>query len=174
MVGFPGESEKAFLSLMDFLDEYHPERAGFFAFSPQAGTRAGRMKDQIPESEKEKRLELALAKRDFILAKWQEGLVGKTLNVIVDRIDDMVVDKAADRVNERGSGAGEVSGVGEVSGAGDTRFYEGRSVWDAPEIDAMVCFRAKAGIGPGNIVKVRITHSSNYILTGEIANELSQ
>jgi len=151
MVGFPGESREAFSSLLDFIDEYHPERAGFFAFSPQPGTAAWRMSGQISGREKERRLSVALAKRDSILAASQGKLVGKTIDVMVDKVD---IDP---------EGAGERS-----------RRYEGRSVWDAPEIDGFVNFDSDREIAPGSVVRVRITHSDNYILTGEINHEFGQ
>ena len=170
MVGFPGETEKAFLSLMDFLDEYHPERAGFFAFSPQEGTPAKGMKGQIPGLEKERRLDLALAKRDLILARWQDSLVGKTISVIVDKAE-------GDGIGS-GSGSRDYDARASDSRASDSSrdvcLYEGRSIWDAPDIDGLVCFSAKAGVRAGDIVKVKITHSSDYILTGEIENESCQ
>jgi len=49
--------------------------------------------------------------------------------------------------------------------------WEGRTVWDAPEIDSMVTFRGKENLKPGDIVTVRITHSHEFTLLGEIVNE---
>lgn len=147
MVGFPGETEKAFQALLEFLEEFHLERVGFFAFSPQPGTPAEKLPNQIAEAEKERRLELAQEKQSQVLEQWHDSLVGKVLSVFIDERDR---EKA------------------------DLYHYEGRTCWDAPEIDGLVTFSSKELLSPGQLVDVRITHSRDYILSGEIANESSQ
>jgi ribosomal protein S12 methylthiotransferase len=147
MVGFPGETPEAFQALLDFLAEYRLERVGFFAFSPQPGTPAAKLPDQIPEKEKERRLALAQQKQSEILAQWQSSLIGRVLPVFID---------------ERAAGK---------AGLWD---YEGRTCWDAPEIDGLVAFSGRARCSPGQSVKVRITHSRDYLLSGEIADESCQ
>ena len=49
--------------------------------------------------------------------------------------------------------------------------YEGRSRWDAPEIDGQVIFSGPPGILPGTVAAVRITHSQDYTLMGELTDE---
>ncbi len=49
IVGFPGETEKCFDTLLDFIRETHFERLGVFAYSKEDGTRAGAMSGQIPD-----------------------------------------------------------------------------------------------------------------------------
>ena len=147
IVGFPGETEKAFQALLEFLEEFHLERVGFFAFSPQPGTPAEKLPNQIAEAEKERRLELAQEKQSQVLEQWHDSLVGKVLSVFIDERDR---EKA------------------------DLYHYEGRTCWDAPEIDGLVTFSSKELLSPGQLVDVRITHSRDYILSGEIANESSQ
>ena len=148
MVGFPGETEAAFDSLMAFLDEYPLERVGFFAFSPQPDTPAERLPGQIPQDVKDKRLALATAKRDALLAQWQDAMVGKVVSVMID----------------------------EAAGSENAGYYdyEGRTAWDAPEIDGLVSFSDTTLYAPGQIVHLRITHSRDYILSGEITHEPSQ
>ncbi|MCL2122392.1 MAG: 30S ribosomal protein S12 methylthiotransferase RimO [Clostridiales bacterium] len=147
LLGFPGESAEAFQSLMDFLEAYRLERVGFFAFSPQPDTLAGQMPNQVPADEKERRLAVAQGKRDLLLRGRLDELVGRTLSILID----------------------EKSGEDE-----NLYYYEGRSVWDAPEIDAVVSFSSRHRLRPGQIVSVKITHSKDYILSGEIADESCQ
>ncbi|MCL2166032.1 MAG: 30S ribosomal protein S12 methylthiotransferase RimO [Clostridiales bacterium] len=147
LLGFPGESAEAFQSLMDFLEEYRLERVGFFAFSPQPDTIAAQMPNQVPDDEKERRLAIAQEKRDLLLRGRLDELVGRILCVLID----------------------------EKSAEDDKLYYyEGRSAWDAPEIDATVSFSSRRRLSPGQIVSVRITHSMDYILSGEIADESCQ
>jgi ribosomal protein S12 methylthiotransferase len=130
--------------LLDFLGEYRLERVGFFAFSPQPGTPAMRMPDQVPEPVKERRLEQAQGLQAELLERWNGSLVGKVLDVMIDE--------------ETGMDA-------------HMRHYEGRSVWDAPEIDGLVSLSSAKRLEPGQRVQVRITHSRDYILSGEIEDE---
>jgi ribosomal protein S12 methylthiotransferase len=57
IVGFPGETDDDFRTLVDFLEEIQFERVGIFAYSPQEGTRAAKLPDDVPESIKRERLE---------------------------------------------------------------------------------------------------------------------
>ncbi len=58
IVGFPGETDADFRELLDFLEEMRFERVGAFTYSPQEGTRAATLADDVPESIKRERLEL--------------------------------------------------------------------------------------------------------------------
>ena len=147
MVGFPGETEESFRSLLDFLEEYRPERVGFFAFSPQPGTPAETMPDQVPEEEKERRLAVAQETRDRLMARRSDTQVGQTLRIIID--EETGMDK-------------------------DGYYYEGRSCLDAPEIDGLVSFRCADRLFPGQLVDVRITHSRDYLLSGEVDHDPCQ
>ena len=57
IVGFPGETEEDFEELMDFTREMAFDRMGAFAYSPEEGTRAAEMPDQVPEDVKQERLD---------------------------------------------------------------------------------------------------------------------
>src|SRR5690349_14076957 len=57
IVGFPGETEDDFQQLLDFLEETRFDRVGAFTYSPQEGTRAYEMADDVPEEVKRERLE---------------------------------------------------------------------------------------------------------------------
>lgn len=147
MVGFPGETQENFAEMLDFLKEYKLERAGFFAFSPQPGTRAEKMPGQVPEPEKERRLNLAQSIQAEILAEKEGTLIGRVVWVMVDGRAD--------------TDTGEQAVV----------LWEGRTQWDAPEIDGLVIFRGNSLLKPGDLVPVRITHSHEFTLLGELVHE---
>ncbi|MGQ9531970.1 MAG: 30S ribosomal protein S12 methylthiotransferase RimO [Desulfotomaculales bacterium] len=84
MVGFPGETEAEFGVLRDFVAAARFERAGVFAFSPEEGTPAARLPDQVPEEvREERRRELLLMQRRLSLAR-NRSLVGRVWDVMVD------------------------------------------------------------------------------------------
>ncbi|MDE6543267.1 MAG: MiaB/RimO family radical SAM methylthiotransferase, partial [Muribaculaceae bacterium] len=89
MVGFPGEGEKEFLELMDFVREQKFERMGAFAYCEEEDTFAARnLKDLVPEEEKQRRLDALMALQEKISQDIQDKKVGKTLKVIIDREED--------------------------------------------------------------------------------------
>jgi ribosomal protein S12 methylthiotransferase len=88
IVGFPGETDDDFARLMDFLEEIQFERVGAFTYSPQEGTRAAAMVDDVPESVKRERLERLLELQRQITAERYERFVGRTARTMVDRIVD--------------------------------------------------------------------------------------
>src|SRR6185437_7170219 len=57
IVGFPGETDEDFETLLAFLEEVQFDRVGAFTYSPQEGTRAAEMDDDVPEALKRERLE---------------------------------------------------------------------------------------------------------------------
>jgi ribosomal protein S12 methylthiotransferase len=88
IVGFPGETDDDFAQLMAFLEEIQFERVGAFAYSPQEGTRAAEMIDDVPESVKRERLERLMELQRQITAERYERFVGRTVRTMVDRIVD--------------------------------------------------------------------------------------
>lgn len=86
MVGFPGETEKDFQELMEFVKWARFERMGAFAYSEEEGTYSSlNYKDDIPESVKERRLGQLMALQQEISAEIEAEKVGKVLPVIIDR-----------------------------------------------------------------------------------------
>ena len=88
IVGFPGETEDDFDQLMAFLEEIQFERVGAFTYSPQEGTRAADMEDDVPESVKRQRLERLMELQRQITAERYERLIGRTARTMIDRIVD--------------------------------------------------------------------------------------
>src|SRR5262249_22188917 len=84
IVGFPGETEACFESLLDFIRASKFERLGVFTYSQQEGTRAGLMAGQIPEAVKKERRRLAMAAQRKVARQVAETFVGRTLKVLVE------------------------------------------------------------------------------------------
>ena len=84
IVGFPGETEASFQSLLDFIRETKFERLGVFTYSKEDGTRAGKMAGQIPDKVKQKRRELAMAAQHEVAMQVSETFVGREIKVLVE------------------------------------------------------------------------------------------
>ncbi len=88
IVGFPGERESDFESLLDFLRAARLDRVGCFTYSPVAGAAANALPDPVPESVKQERLERFMsAQAEISRAKLAER-IGQTLTVLVDEVRD--------------------------------------------------------------------------------------
>ncbi|MCR4440904.1 MAG: 30S ribosomal protein S12 methylthiotransferase RimO [Peptococcaceae bacterium] len=145
IVGFPGESRKDFEELLFFLEETRFDRAGFFTYSREPGTAAASLRRQIPAREKQRRLEEAVKIQREIMSAKQALQVGKMTEIIVD------------------GPSSDCEGL-----------WEGRTRGDAPEIDGVVYFRPVPGVNPGDILAVKITHSQEFALIGEIMHEFGE
>ena len=86
ITGLPGEGEKEFEALCDFLREYKLERVGAFAFSPEEGTRAARM--EYPDAEvARQRADVVEEIQSRIMDEWNESMMGKKLQVLCEGYD---------------------------------------------------------------------------------------
>ncbi|MBQ3324476.1 MAG: 30S ribosomal protein S12 methylthiotransferase RimO [Muribaculaceae bacterium] len=89
MVGFPGEGDKEFDELMNFVREARFERMGAFAYSEETGTwAANNLSDDIPQDVKQARLEALMNLQEEISMEIQESKVGTTQRVIIDREEE--------------------------------------------------------------------------------------
>ena len=88
IVGFPGETDADFESLLTFLEETQFERVGAFTYSAQEGTRAAALADDVPEGTKRERLERLVELQRLITADRYERRVGRVARAIVDRAHD--------------------------------------------------------------------------------------
>lgn len=84
MVGFPGETDAQFEELMQFLRDYPFDRVGAFAFSPEEGTAAETMPDQIPDDVKETRLAALMEQQQTISKERNERWIGRELLMLVE------------------------------------------------------------------------------------------
>ncbi|MDE5793640.1 MAG: 30S ribosomal protein S12 methylthiotransferase RimO [Muribaculaceae bacterium] len=88
MVGYPGEGEKEFEELLDFVKEQRFERMGAFAYSEEDDTWAAKnLDDDISEHEKQRRLDLLMELQQEIAYQRNLEMIGKTVKVLVDRIE---------------------------------------------------------------------------------------
>lgn len=88
MVGHPGEGEKEFAELLEFVKWARFDRMGAFAYSEEEGTySAEHYEDDIPQEVKEHRLDVLMALQQDISEELSQQKVGQTLKVIIDRIE---------------------------------------------------------------------------------------
>jgi ribosomal protein S12 methylthiotransferase len=115
IVGFPGESERDFAELLDFLAEAELDRVGCFTYSPVAGARANALPDPVPEALKLERQERLMAQQAAISARRLAARVGRVEPVMVDGV-------AGDVAVARSRGdAPEIDGQVRVAAGGDLR-----------------------------------------------------
>ncbi|HIR53306.1 MAG TPA: 30S ribosomal protein S12 methylthiotransferase RimO [Candidatus Onthovicinus excrementipullorum] len=141
MTGFPGEGEREFETLSDFVNRAEFDRLGCFAYSPEEGTPAAEFPDQVEETLKKHRGELIMQQQYVIFDRKNRSRIGKTYEVIVDGLD------------------------------AESGCCIGRTYMDAPEIDGRVLFRCNKTPEPGSFVKVRVTDTDGYDLIGELAED---
>ena len=84
IVGFPGETREEFQELLEFVRESRFERLGAFTFSPEEGTAAAEMPDQIDEDEKQRRLDELMMLQQHISMAANEARIGEVCEVLVD------------------------------------------------------------------------------------------
>lgn len=138
MTGFPGEGEREFETLSEFVERAQFDRLGCFAYSPEEGTPAAGFPDQVEDAVKKRRGELIMEQQYVIFERKNRARIGSDFEVIVDGFDE------------------------------ECGLYMGRTYMDAPEIDSAVFFPSKIALDPGHFVTVRITGTDGYDLTGEL------
>ena len=88
VVGFPGETEEDFQYLLDWLDEAQLDRVGAFRFEPVEGAAANLLPDHVAEELKEERYARIMEKTAAISAAKLQAKIGRTLDVIIDAVDE--------------------------------------------------------------------------------------
>ena len=138
IVGFPGEGEEEFETLAEFVNKIEFDRLGVFTFSPQEGTPAFDMEDQVDEDIKTRRGEVIMQDQYSIMEEKNNEKIGKTYRVVVEDYD------------------------------GYSDSYTGRTYMDAPEIDGLVKFTSHKDLDIGDFVDVEIFDVEDYDLIGEV------
>ena len=144
IVGFPGETEEQFQELLDFLPEAEFDRLGAFTYSPEEGTPAAKMPDQIPEEVKEARRDEIMELQQEISLEKGESRVGQLLTVMIE---------------------------GKVSGESA---YIGRTYGDAPKVDGYIFVQTGELLMTGDFARVRVTGALEYDLIGELEDEYTE
>lgn len=164
IVGFPGETEAYFESLLDFIRETKFERLGVFAYSQEEGTRAGQMAGQISGKVKQQRRQRAMAAQHEIAVQVSESFVGRDIQVLVEGEARAKELKSA-RISSWEHGL--IRSVDKHSGALKGRYLIARGEADAPDIDGRVYVRGKLPIG--EFARVKVIGHTDYDLIAEPA-----
>ena len=136
--GLPGEGEAEFEELCQFLREQKLQRVGVFQFSPEEGTLAAAMEDQVDPETAARRVELVVELQSRIMDEYNEARLGTVMEVLCEGFD------------------------------AQAGCFAGRTYADSVEIDGRVLFTAAGAVPAGSFVNVRITGVSDGELTGEI------
>lgn len=88
IVGFPGETQEQFETLLNFIKEARFERLGAFTYSPEEGTPAAVMENQIDDDIKIQRLDQLMMLQQSISMEINEARIGTVCEVLVDGFDD--------------------------------------------------------------------------------------
>jgi ribosomal protein S12 methylthiotransferase len=138
MVGFPGETENDIAEMADFLQAYHFEHLGVFAYANEEGCKAASFPGQVTEETKEERLGKIMELQAAISYAALQKHVGLTELVLIEGIS-----KESDLL------------------------LEGRTRYQAPEIDGCV-YITSGTAEPGALLEVTITEAHTYDLVGEL------
>ena len=163
IVGFPGETEEYFQTLLDFIRDTKFERLGVFAYSQEDGTRAGGMAGQLSEKVKQKRRELAMAEQHKVAVKVSEAFMGRTMTVLIEG-------KANAKQLQGANVSSWEHGLLRDNDPRNAKLETGnylvaRGEADAPDIDGRVYVRGKLPIG--GFATVKIIGHTDYDLIAE-------
>ncbi|MBM3879508.1 MAG: 30S ribosomal protein S12 methylthiotransferase RimO [Verrucomicrobia bacterium] len=162
IVGFPGETEAYFESLLDFIRATRFDRLGVFTYSQEAGTVAGKMGGQVPERVRQKRRDRALAEQHAIARARSASWVGRTLTALVEQRARLGTVADADAsVGEHGQVREAAPGAQRLAGP----YLLARSEADAPDIDGRVYVRGRLPLG--EFAQVRVVGHTDYDLIAE-------
>ena len=159
IVGFPGETEASFKTLLDFIRDTKFERLGVFAYSKEDGTRAGTMAGQLTDKAKQKRREQAMAAQHKVAVQVAESFVGRELKVLVEGEADA---KQLQGANVSSWEHGLIRAADEHAGQMKGRYLVARGEADAPDIDGRVYIRGKLPVG--EFARVKIIGHTDYDL----------
>jgi ribosomal protein S12 methylthiotransferase len=139
LVGFPSETDAEFQELLEFVDEMQFDRLGVFAYSPQEGTRAAELVDDVPEGVKRERVEQVTELQRAVSAERLAQYAGREVLVLVD--------EGADR--------------------DDPGQLIGRTAFQADDVDGCTYLKTGAPIGPGEFVRAKVVETLDYDLVAE-------
>lgn len=149
ITGFPGETEEDHRELLDFVRNMQFDRLGVYTYSREEGTPAAKFDQQVhPSTKKRRQKELMLTQQEIAFRN-EEAQTGRELDVLIE-----------------GRLADELTGNGYV--------YVGRTHMDAPDVDSNIFVETSRDLMSGTFVRVRVTGSQDYDLTGEIIDESAE
>lgn len=139
IAGFPGETDTDQQAVMQFVEDMHFDRLGVFTYSQEEDTPAAEMEQQVPEKIKKARQAEIMELQQEIAFEDAGNMVGREVMAMIE-----------------GTVAGE-------------DVYVARTYKDAPNVDGYLFINTDRQLMSGDFVKVRITGSYEYDLTGELA-----
>jgi ribosomal protein S12 methylthiotransferase len=166
IVGFPGETEAYFQSLLEFIRETKFERLGVFSYSQEEGTRAGQMAGQLSDAVKQKRRQLAMAAQHEIAVEVSESFMGREIKVLVEgKANDKQLQSANVSSWEHGllRDREQIKIGNRKSDIGNYLVARGEA--DAPDIDGRVYVRGKLPLG--EFARVKVIGHTDYDLIAE-------
>lgn len=154
LVGFPGETEEDFDVLLDFLQEVRFQRVGAFQYSPEEGTRAAGMRDQVPEEVRRERVARLQDLQTSISLEYNQDRIGEVVDVLVDSVNPVDSAGSADLADP----------VALVEEAGAV----GRTAGQAPEVDGQCSLESDMALRSGQFVRARIIDAQDVDLSAEV------
>ena len=136
IMGFPGETDEDALAVESFVSETDLDWVGVFAYSPEEGTRSHDLPNRVPEAITRERVERVSGAAERTMEHRAQSLIGKELEVLVDRFDLQ------------------------------DRTWIARSAREAPEVDGEIRITAGDEVGVGDYMKVEITANEGADLVG--------
>jgi ribosomal protein S12 methylthiotransferase len=88
IVGYPGETDRAFEELFEFVRKVRFDHVGVFVYSPEAGTRAATLSGQVPAEVARERWDRLMELAQSLAAEAAAARVGRTIDVLVDGVDE--------------------------------------------------------------------------------------
>jgi len=159
IVGFPGETDRQFNELLDFIKWAEFDALGCFKFYPESGTGAADMPAQVPDRIKQQRFEeLMLTQQKIAFAK-NKNRVGIKLTCLVDSVGP--VRSKARKTNENLRANTPISNGVDIAGTGKGRFYG-----QAPDIDS-ICIIKNCSASPGQFIDTKVVGTRDYDLLVE-------
>ncbi len=166
IIGFPGETEASFNTLLDFIRETKFERLGVFTYSKEDGTRAGAMAGQLSDKVKQKRRELAMSAQHEVAIAVSESFVGREIKVLIEgEANAKQLQSAKVSSWEHGLIRETDKHTAQMKG----NYFVGRGEADAPDIDGRVYVRVpRGGMPVGEFTKVKVIGHTDYDLIAEM------
>ncbi|MEW6307257.1 MAG: 30S ribosomal protein S12 methylthiotransferase RimO [Verrucomicrobiota bacterium] len=162
IVGFPGETEEYFQTLLEFIRNTKFERLGVFTYSHEDGTRAASMQNQITDRVKRQRRARAMAAQLEVARQVSEAFVDRTIRVLVEHPASA---KELQGANVSSWEHGLIRGQDEHADLLKGKYLVARGEADAPDIDGRVYVRGKLPLG--EFARVKVIGHTDYDLIAE-------
>ena len=144
IIGFPGETERAFKTLLEGVESIRFERMGAFCYSPEPGTPAADLHNRPSEKKVARRFDRLMRLQSEISADWTASQIGTTRRVLIE------------------------------SETSEENLWVGRSYSEAPDVDGIVGVYANNPLAVGQFVDTQIVEADTYDLTGEVLEPESE